>query len=186
MQFGKRTHKPNSVYAVIPLDAALPRTFISDLPGGFGNCWCRLGASGRCAAHAWLLARASLPIWSCSVWGLPCHRHYCRRGALLPHLFTLTAALDNSKELPTQWRYVFCGTCRPRAPPKQRRPRPGRYPAHCPAEFGLSSPGERASSASPAATARSPCQPLVYRDTNASGFQSSPAACAELRSSAAN
>ena len=24
--------------AVIPLDAALPRTFISDLPGGFGHC----------------------------------------------------------------------------------------------------------------------------------------------------
>ena len=33
----------------------------------------------------------SLPIWSCSVWGLPCHRLYRRRGALLPHLFTLTA-----------------------------------------------------------------------------------------------
>ena len=38
------------------------------------------------------LARASLPIWSCSVWGLPCLRHYCRSGALLPHLFTLTIA----------------------------------------------------------------------------------------------
>ena len=36
--------------AVIPLDAALPRTFISDLPGGFGTCLSRLGASGRCAA----------------------------------------------------------------------------------------------------------------------------------------
>ncbi len=33
-----------------------------------------------------------LPIWSCSVWGLPCPRHYCRGGALLPHLFTLTPA----------------------------------------------------------------------------------------------
>jgi len=33
----------------------------------------------------------SSPIWSCSVWGLPCHRHYWRRGALLPHLFTLTS-----------------------------------------------------------------------------------------------
>ncbi len=31
-----------------------------------------------------------LPIWSCSVWGLPCHLPYGRRGALLPHLFTLT------------------------------------------------------------------------------------------------
>ena len=28
--------------AVIPLDAALPRTFISNLPGGFGNCLNRL------------------------------------------------------------------------------------------------------------------------------------------------
>jgi len=32
----------------------------------------------------------SSPIWSCSVWGLPCRRHCWRRGALLPHLFTLT------------------------------------------------------------------------------------------------
>ena len=35
-------------------------------------------------------ARNFLPIWSCSVWGLPCPLHYCRGGALLPHLFTLT------------------------------------------------------------------------------------------------
>jgi len=47
-----------------------------------------------------------LPIWSCSVWGLPCPRHYCRGGALLPHLFTLTFALPPR-------RYVFCGTFRP-------------------------------------------------------------------------
>ena len=32
----------------------------------------------------------AVPIWSCSRWGLPC-RFRCRsRGALLPHLFTLT------------------------------------------------------------------------------------------------
>ena len=36
------------------------------------------------------LALNSLPIWSCSVWGLPCPAHYCVGGALLPHLFTLT------------------------------------------------------------------------------------------------
>ena len=47
----------------------------------------------------------SLPIWSCSVWGLPCPLHYCRGGALLPHLFTLTLALPLR-------RYVFCGTSR--------------------------------------------------------------------------
>jgi hypothetical protein len=39
-----------------------------------------------------LAACASLPIWSCSVWGLPCPRLYKRSGALLPHLFTLTPA----------------------------------------------------------------------------------------------
>src|SRR5579862_1341952 len=32
----------------------------------------------------------SLPIWSCSVWGLPCLAHRYASGALLPHLFTLT------------------------------------------------------------------------------------------------
>src|SRR5439155_4797822 len=31
-----------------------------------------------------------LPIWSCSVRGFACHQPYGRRGALLPHLFTLT------------------------------------------------------------------------------------------------
>src|SRR3984957_21136175 len=51
-----------------------------------------------------------LPIWSCSVWGLPCPRHYCRGGALLPHLFTLTLALPLR-------RYVFCGTFRRTVPP---------------------------------------------------------------------
>jgi hypothetical protein len=122
--FGKRTRKPNSVYAVIPLGAALPRTLISDLPGGSGNCSSRLAASGRCAAGAWLLPPASLPIWSCSVWGLPCHSHYWLRGALLPHLFTLTIAWCSDCGVPCglvqraaprsgcsmQWRYVFCGT----------------------------------------------------------------------------
>ncbi len=34
----------------------------------------------------------SLPIWSCSVWGLPCLALYSESGALLPHLFTLTPA----------------------------------------------------------------------------------------------
>ena len=32
------------------------------------------------------------PIWSCSRWGLPCRRRCRRRGALLPHPFTLTPA----------------------------------------------------------------------------------------------
>jgi len=47
---------------------------------------------GPMRSPAWLLAEASLPIWSCSVWGLPCPRLHSRSGALLPHHFTLTSA----------------------------------------------------------------------------------------------
>ncbi len=79
--------------AVIPLGAALPRTLISDLPGGFGNSSKPPERIGPMRSPAWLLAEASLPIWSCSVWGLPCPRLHSRSGALLPHHFTLTAAL---------------------------------------------------------------------------------------------
>ena len=39
--------------------------------------------------------RNSFPIWSCSVWGLPCPRHRWHGGALLPHLFTLTPVPKN-------------------------------------------------------------------------------------------
>src|ERR1022692_2680803 len=78
--------------AVIPLDAASPRTFISNLPGGFGTCSSRLGAPGRCAALFDSLA--ALP----SLFGLaPCGVYldpslYRLSGALLPHHFTLTPA----------------------------------------------------------------------------------------------
>ena len=37
------------------------------------------------------LGECDLPIWPCSVRGFACHRCCHRRGALLPHLFTLTA-----------------------------------------------------------------------------------------------
>lgn len=40
-----------------------------------------------------LISKACLPILSCSRWGLPCHLRYRRRGALLPHHFTLTCAV---------------------------------------------------------------------------------------------
>ena len=62
----------------------------------------KLGAPSR---HAQGVAPCSFPIWSCSVWGLPCPLHRCRGGALLPHLFTLTRVLPPG-------RYVFCGTFR--------------------------------------------------------------------------
>jgi hypothetical protein len=78
----------------------------------------------------------SLPIWSCSVWGLPCLLRYRRSGALLPHLFTLTFArpLGCARAVSSLWHWPY------REP---SRSDPGRYPAHCPAEFGLSSPETR-------------------------------------------
>jgi len=72
---------------------------------------------GQCGPHH------CPPIWSCSGWGLPCHRCCQRRGALLPHHFTLTSR---------GWRYIFCGTFRRLTPPR-------RYLAPCPVEPGLSS-----------------------------------------------
>ena len=51
--------------------------------------------------------RLAVPTWSCSRWGLPCHPRRRGRGALLPHLFTLTAQFGRSQ---TARRFVFCGT----------------------------------------------------------------------------
>jgi len=101
---------------IIPLGAS-SLTPSSDLPGGIGRA---------------TLER--LPIWSCSVRGLACHSRCRERGALLPHLFTLTRRRPPRLAVAAiaGGRYVFCATFRRVAPP-------GCYPAHCPAEFGLSS-----------------------------------------------
>src|SRR5712691_11891103 len=74
------------------------------------------------------------PIWSCSVRGFACRPCYHERGALLPHLFTLTHLRSPTPCGAARFvgRYVFCATVLQVA-------LTGRYPAHCPAEFGLSS-----------------------------------------------
>src|ERR1700686_4686520 len=86
--YGSRTCKPNSVRriadgTVIPLGHASLRGS-SDLPEGLTH------RAGTCLNLIRKSSPRSLPIWSCSVCGLPCPLHYCRGGALLPHLFTLT------------------------------------------------------------------------------------------------
>ena len=73
---------------------------------------------GRRAGHA--AARPVAPIRSCSRWGLPCRRRCRRRGALLPHPFTLTRTRDRSPA----GRSAFCGAVPGVAPA-------GRYPAPC-------------------------------------------------------
>jgi len=93
---GLPDYKPVSVPASVAREraAAIPlgRRLLSgssDLPGS------RNGADRSCS-----------PIWSCSAWGLPC-RPRCRgRGALLPHLFTLTGTGNRLR------RYIFCGAFR--------------------------------------------------------------------------
>src|SRR6188508_456300 len=99
----------------------------SDLPGSFGRA-VRRAASAPCGASASLRS----PIWSCSVRGFACHPPYGRRGALLPHLFTLTLRLGRPYGWPRSGRYIFCATF-------LQVTLTGRYPAHCPVEFGLSS-----------------------------------------------
>jgi hypothetical protein len=75
-----------------------------------------LGACSNLPGRRWIrtwipgqrLARKSpsrtVPIRSCSRWGLPCRLRCRRRGALLPHLFTLTApALQFPEKGMTGW-----------------------------------------------------------------------------------
>ena len=97
------TCKPNSVCGIAPAGrpflwaahyCAAQATYPEVVARRAGTCPAKLA-----------LRTGSLPIWSCSVWGLPCPLHYCGGGALLPHLFTLTQALPPR-------RYVFCGTSR--------------------------------------------------------------------------
>ena len=72
--------------------------------------------------------RFSPLIWPCSRWGLQCDPRLRRPGALLPHPFTLTCAPKGHR------RSTLCCTFR-------RLATPGRYPAPCPVELGLSSAG---------------------------------------------
>jgi hypothetical protein len=99
-EIGSRTCKPNSVCRIAPAGRSfLWATHCCEAQATYPEVVTHRAGTrpGR--------TRSSLPIWSCSVWGLPCPPHYCDSGALLPHLFTLTLALPPG-------RYVFCGTFR--------------------------------------------------------------------------
>jgi len=64
---------------------APPATYPDD------RAWTRPGATSHFRAKK----LRAVPIRSCSRWGLPCRRRCRRRGALLPHHFTL-AAVENA------------------------------------------------------------------------------------------
>ena len=86
--------KPNSVLDDHSSRRGVTDALDSNLPASFGTAlfpWAHRADARR------LLGRGqpdSLPIWSCSVWGLPCGSDYSRPGALLPHLFTLTGSCE--------------------------------------------------------------------------------------------
>ena len=99
----------------IPLGLPL-LTGSSNLPGGFRSppaCaaeddprW-RAGPARMCGRSG--RAAHFLPIWSCSVWGLPCLRRYRLSGALLPHLFTLTFASCEARAVCSLWHWPSRG-----------------------------------------------------------------------------
>src|ERR1700744_3096663 len=86
-------------------------------------------------------AAPEFPIWPCTRWGFPCRVACASRGALLPHLFTLTVGLAPNGGL------IFCGTFRRKAFRLSARVYLNRtdlsYAASRPMVFGLSSSGSR-------------------------------------------
>jgi len=100
----------------IPLGRPLPDAS-RDLPG-----WLR---RKRRLPHRFP-GRPAIPMRSCSRWGLPCHRRYRRRGALLPHPFTLTTRWPPGLRpgIKRVRRSALCGTFPGVAPA-------GSYPAPC-------------------------------------------------------
>src|SRR6188474_1727191 len=82
------SRKPNSVPAFRRDNNHSSRPGIA---GGFKQPTRRL-RTGRplSPTHTMCAGVCRLPIWPCSVRGFACHLPYSRRGALLPHLFTLT------------------------------------------------------------------------------------------------
>ena len=151
--------------AVIPLDAASPRTFISDLPGGFDNCSSRLGVPGRYAAwpDSWPTPPSLFGLAPCGVYPAS----DVTAGAVRSYR-TFSPLPDwPSRRTPfgpacpcrstSDRRFVFCGTCRPWALKPTSRTLSGTLP--CGVRTFL--PRTTGLRPSPAATARSSCQLLV-------------------------
>jgi len=78
-------------------------------------------------------AGPAAPTWSCSRWGFPCRRHCWRRGALLPHHFTLAALPGKRLAVCFLWHYPW--GC-------PRRPLTGTVPPWSP-DFPLPLPKHR-------------------------------------------
>jgi len=166
--------------AVIPLGAASPRTLISDLPGGFGASLSRLGASGRCAASPGSLR--TLPslfgLAPCGVYPAPALTdravRSCRTISPLPRRWSFRNGKPTRQAGPTRvLRFQGCPPERgvaeavsflwhwPSTDLEARVPDVIRHTALRSSDFPP--PAAPALAKTPAATARSSCQSLVYR-----------------------
>ena len=114
-------HQPTCKPGSVGRDTCVPRVTAIPLgrrlPGASSNL------PGRLDPDRSRGCPRAVPIRSCSRWGLPCRRRCRRRGALLPHLFTLAATIRNVPR-----RFVLCGTV-PEASPREGIDPAGRYPA---------------------------------------------------------
>ena len=164
--------------AVIPLGAALPRTLISDLPGGSGTCLSRLGAPGRCAAPpgSWRTLPSLFGLAPCGVYPAP-----ALTGRAVRSYRTISP-------LPRRWRFHNGGRTRQAGPTRVLRFQGGPpergvaeavsflwhwpsmgFEAHVPdvirhtalRSSDFPPPADLARANPPAATARSSCQGLV-------------------------
>ena len=172
LEIGKRTCKPNSVVCGHSSRRRVAADTHQRPTRRFRQLLeppCRIGPM---RSATWLFSGASLPIWSCSVWGLPCPRLYSRSGALLPHHFTLTPAPGPQAEInqpvapgrPSKggvaeavsflWHW-------PSTDLEARVPDVIRHTALRSSDFP---PPAARFRETPAATARSSCQSLVYRE----------------------
>ena len=162
--------------AVIPLGAALPRTLISDLPGGFGTCIEPPGRTGPVRSAAWLFGGRFPPYLVLLRVG------FTLPPALPPERCALTAPFHPypgaEASQPGEPGKLLQGG--PRPAPKKRRgvaeavsflwhwPSMG-FEAHVPdvirhtalRSSDFPPPANRACARPPAATARSSCQGLV-------------------------
>ena len=76
--FGKRTYKPNSVVCGHSSRRRVAADAHQRPTRRFRQLLKPPGRIGPMRSAAWLFSGASLPIWSCSVWGLPCPGPYGR------------------------------------------------------------------------------------------------------------
>ena len=114
---GRHADSLSAGATAIPLGRRLPGAS-SNLPGRQGL---DIDPEAFCACAQ--IEPLAVPIRSCSRWGLPCRRRCRRRGALLPHRFTLAAVNATPAAVCSLWhcpwahaRRMLSGTACPWSP----------------------------------------------------------------------